>query len=228
MPHNAVQGSKYLLYIAIAFVVVLTVSNTVASKILMIGPFVFSGAIFLFPISYIFGDVLTEVYGYAASRKVIWSGLAALLGMSLAYWFVQHLPAAPFWPNQGAYEAILGGVPRIVAASALAFFVGEISNSVVLSKMKIFTRGKYLWTRTIGSTIVGEGFDTALFITIAFAGTMPVASLITFIWSSYLIKVLYETLATPLTYAVVGFLKRAEGIDTFDYDVNYNPFAIRR
>ncbi len=222
------SGSKYLLYIAIAFVVVLTISNTVASKIIMMGPFVFSGAIFLFPISYIFGDVLTEVYGYAASRKVIWSGFAAMLFMSFSYWFVSTLPAAPFWPGQAAYDTILGVVPRIALASVIGFFVGEFANSFVLSKMKIMTQGRWLWTRTIGSTIVGEGLDTLFFATIAFYGTLPAAALVTLVWSSYLVKVLYETVATPITYAIVGFLKRAEHQDVYDFGVNYNPFVLKQ
>lgn len=217
---------KYFFYVAIAFVAVLMVSNTVAAKLIELGPFVFAGAIFLFPLSYIFGDILTEVYGYRASRKVIWSGIAALVFMSAAYAFVQWLPGASFWTGQDAFASILGVVPRIAAASIAGFFVGEFCNSYILSKMKVRMQGKQLWARTIGSTIVGEGVDTVVFVLIAFAGTVPGAMLFTIIWSGYLFKVAYEVIATPLTYWIVGVLKRAEGIDVYDRDINYNPFRL--
>jgi len=222
------RRSKYFIYIAIVFVAVLMISNTTASKIIQLGPFVVSGAIFVFPISYIFGDILTEVYGYRASRKIIWSGFAALIFMSFWYWFIQILPAASFWPNQEAYEAILGAVPRITLASIVAYFAGEFSNSFVLSKMKVLMNGKHLWMRTIGSTLVGEGVDSLIFISIAFGGTMPISSLLTIIGSIYLLKVLYEVIATPLTYAIVIKLKRVEGIDVYDRGINYNPFIIEK
>ena len=215
---------KYFLYIAILFVAVLLVSNTVAVKLVAIGPFVFAGAIFIFPISYIFGDVLTEVYGYRATRKVIWTGFAALVFMSLAYLFVELLPAPAFWTGQEAYSAILGFAPRIVAASIVAFFFGELCNSYVLSRMKVAMEGRALWMRTIGSTVVGEGIDSVIFAVIAFAGTVPRAVLGTIIWSGYLFKVAYEVLATPITYAVVAWLKRAEGIDVYDRHIAYSPF----
>jgi queuosine precursor transporter len=220
--------SKYFLYIAILFVAVLMISNTTASKIIELGPFVVSGAIFVFPISYIFGDVLTEVYGYKASRKIIWSGFAALIFMSFWYWFIQILPPAPFWPNQVAFETILGSVPRITLASITAYFLGEFSNSFVLSRMKVWMNGKHLWMRTIGSTIVGEGVDSLVFVTIAFGGTMPLGAMFTIIGSIYLLKVLYEIIATPLTYAVVKKIKRVEGIDVYDKDINYNPFVLEK
>lgn len=221
------RESKYFIYIGIAFVTVLIISDTVATKLTQVGPFVLSGAIFIFPISYIFGDILTEVYGYRASRTIIWSGFGALIFMSFSYWFVQSLPAAPFWQHQAAYGTILGTVPRIVIASIIGFFTGEFSNSHILSRMKIWTKGHYLWTRTIGSTIVGEGVDTVFFCTIAFAGLIPSAGLFTLIGSSYLMKVAYEVIATPITYSVVNWLKRKEGIDTFDHGVRYNPFLLR-
>lgn len=219
-----IAKSKYFLYIAIAFVALLMISNTVAVKLIGIGPFVFAGAIFIFPFTYIFGDILTEVYGYRATRKIIWSGFAALILMSLAYVFVQNLPAAGFWTGQEAYATILGFVPRIVAGSIVAFFIGEFCNSFVLSRMKVWMNGKHLWMRTIGSTIVGEGVDTIVFVLIAFYGTLPLAALFTIIWSGYLFKVGYEIIATPLTYFIVGWLKKAEGIDVYDRGINYNPF----
>src|SRR3989344_7517955 len=218
--------SNYFIYIAILFVVVLMVSNTVAVKLVQIGPFVFAGAIFIFPISYIFGDILTEVYGYRATRKIIWSGFVALILMSLAYIFVQNLPAASFWTGQEAYAIILGFVPRIVAGSIIAFFIGEFCNSFVLSRMKVWMNGKSLWMRTIGSTIVGEGVDTIVFVLIAFYGTLPLTALFTVIWSGYLFKVAYEVIATPITYLVVGWLKRSESIDVYDKGISYNPFHL--
>ena len=221
------RNSKYFLYIAILFVAVLMVSNTVAVKLVQIGPFVFAGAIFIFPISYIFGDILTEVYGYKASRKIIWSGFVALVFMALCYWFVQVLPAPVFWQNQSAYEMILGAVPRIVFGSIIAYFVGEFSNSYVLSKMKIWSGGKRLWMRTIGSTIVGEGVDSIIFGVIAFAGTIPFSGLATLILSGYLAKVAYEVILTPVTYMIINKLKKAEGIDVYDRNISYNPFLLK-
>jgi len=222
---DAFQG-RYFLYIAIAFVALLMISNTVAVKLVGIGPFVFAGATFIFPLTYIFGDILTEVYGYRATRKIVWSAFVALIVMSVAYWGVQQLPAASFWQGQEAYATILGFVPRIVAGSILAFFVGELCNAYVLSRMKVLMDGKHLWMRTIGSTVVGEGVDTFVFVLVAFYGTMPLAALVTVMWSGYVFKVAYEILATPLTYAIVRWLKKAEGIDVYDRGISYNPFRL--
>ena len=219
--------SKYFLYIAILFVAILMISNTVATKLFQFGSFFFTGAIMIFPISYIFGDILTEVYGYRASRRIIWAGFASIIVMSVVYYLVQLLPPAPFWPNQQAYEVILGLVPRIVLGSIIGYFAGEFTNSYVLSRMKIWTKGKHLWTRTISSTIAGEGVDTILFATVAFAGVIPWNSLIMVIISGYVAKVLIEVLFTPITYVVVRKLKKLEGIDVYDYGVNYNPFQLK-
>lgn len=224
---DVAQNSKYFLYIAILFVAVLMTSNTVAVKLIQIGPFVFAGAIFIFPISYIFGDILTEVYGYKASRKIIWSGFVALILMSFCYWFIQVLPAPGFWQNQSAYKMILGAVPRIVLGSIIVYFLGEFSNSYVLSKMKVWSEGKYLWIRTISSTVVGEGVDTLIFGIIVFAGTISIAALATLIISGYLAKVAYEVIFTPVTYLIVNKLKRAEGIDVYDRGISYNPFLLK-
>ena len=221
-----IAKSKYFFYIAILFVTILIVSNTVGVKLVAVGPFVFTGAVFIFPISYIFGDVLTEVYGYRASRKIIWSTAGALVLMSIGYILVGLLPSASFWNGQEAYDMILGFAPRIALASITALVVGEFCNSYVLSRMKVWMNGRALWMRTIGSTIVGEGVDTIVFVTIAFYGTVPLAVLFTIIWSGYLFKVIYEVLATPITYAVVGWLKKAEGIDTYDRGISYNPFHL--
>lgn len=221
-----VWNSKYFLLIGILFVAVLMISNTVSTKLIQVGPCVFAGAIFIFPISYIFGDVLTEVYGFRASRMIIWSGFAALILMSFCYWFVQVLPSPPFWQNQKAYEQILGGVPRIVLGSILAYAVGEFANSYVLSRMKIWSNGKDLWQRTIGSTLVGEGLDSLIFGVVAFAGTIPIEALFSLIFSGYFAKVLFEVMCTPLTYIIVNKLKQAEDLDVYDRNVNYNPFVL--
>lgn len=221
------KNSKYFLYIAILFVAILMISNTTASKLIEFGPFAVSGAIIIFSISYIFGDILTEVYGYKASRKIIWSGFGALILMSFCYWIIQLLPPAGFWQNQEAYKAILGSVPRITLGSIIAYFAGEFSNSFVLSKMKVWMNGKYLWIRTISSTLVGEGVDSVLIIVIAFAGIVPNSALPQLIISGYLLKVAYEIIATPFTYLIVNKLKRAEGIDVYDKNINYNPFTLK-
>jgi len=218
--------SKYFLYIAILFVAVLMISNTVAVKLFQLGPFFFAGAIMIFPISYVFGDILTEVYGYRASRRIIWAGFISVMAMSIVYYLVQLLPPAPFWPDQKAYESILGMVPRIVLGSIVGYFVGEFSNSYILSKLKIKTNGRHLWVRTISSTIVGEALDTTLFVTIAFGGLIPWNNLFSIMISGYVAKVLIEVLLTPVTYAVVKKLKQLEGIDVYDRGVNYNPFSV--
>lgn len=218
---------KYFDIILGIFVAVLLISNVASSKILRLGPFTFDGGTILFPISYIFGDILTEVYGYANSRRVIWTGFFAALLMSVIFIIVGKLPPAPGWNDQDAYQKILGLTPRIVIASLLAYFSGEFSNSYTLAKMKILTRGKWLWTRTIGSTVVGEGVDTMLFVLIAFFGVLPNELLISVIISNYIFKVSFEVIFTPLTYLAVKFLKRGEGIDYYDCGTNFNPFALR-
>ncbi len=202
------------------------ISNTVAVKLFQLGPFFFAGAIMIFPISYVFGDILTEVYGYRASRRIIWAGFISVMAMSIVYYLVQLLPPAPFWPDQKAYESILGMVPRIVLGSIVGYFVGEFSNSYILSKLKIKTNGRHLWVRTISSTIVGEALDTTLFVTIAFGGLIPWNNLFSIMISGYVAKVLIEVLLTPVTYAVVKKLKQLEGIDVYDRGVNYNPFSV--
>jgi hypothetical protein len=215
---------KYFSIISSVFVAVLLISNTVAAKLFSLGPFIFTGGILVFPISYIFGDILTEVYGYARSRRIIWTGFACLLLMSLTYWIVGLLPAAPTWANQEAYGSILGIVPRIVLASFVGYWAGEFSNSYIMAKMKIFTRGAYLWTRTIGSTLVGEGVDTVLFVLIAFWGIFPSEILLITGLSGYAFKVFYEILATPLTYLAINFLKKKEHCDVYDYKTSFSPF----
>jgi len=223
---DIVSKSKYLIYIAVGFVAVLMIANTTAGKLITVGPLVVSAALIIFPLSYILGDILTEVYGYKATRKVVWTGFAALALMSLMYWVIQILPYPPFWENQAAYETILGAVPRITLASMIAYFCGEFINSFILSKMKVWMNGKHLWVRTIASTVAGEGVDTILFMFVAFVGLIPLEAILILIASEYVIKVAYEVAATPLMYKVVAWLKRKEGIDVYDRGINYNPFAI--
>jgi uncharacterized integral membrane protein (TIGR00697 family) len=208
------------------FVAVLLISNVASSKVLDLGPFTFDGGTILFPISYIFGDILTEVYGYKRSRRVIWTGFFAAFLMSAVFMIVGKLPPAADWPNQEAYDKILGLTPRIVIASLIAYFAGEFSNSYTLAKMKIFTKGKLLWTRTVGSTIVGEGIDTVLFVFIAFYGVFPGGLLLSILISNYIFKVCFEAVFTPFTYMIVRFLKRKEHSDVYDHDTNFNPFSI--
>lgn len=210
------------------FVSVLLISNIASSKIVRFGPFTFDGGTLLFPISYIFGDILTEVYGYRQSRRVIWAGFLAAALMAVTLAVVGWLPAAPGWENQAAYLAILGQTPRIVAGSLIAYFAGEFSNSYTLAKLKLLTRGRYLWLRTIGSTLVGEGVDTILFVTIAFAGALPTSLLLSVILSNYVFKSGFEALATPATYRIVNYLKRLEHEDYFDWHTNFNPFSLAR
>jgi len=209
------------------FVAVLLISNVASTKIVDLWFFTFDGGTLLFPLSYIFGDILTEVYGYGRSRKVIWLGFASALLMSLVLILVGKMPSARGWENQEAYEKILGLTPRIVLASLAAYFSGEFSNSFVLAKMKILTRGRHLWMRTIGSTLVGELVDTLLFVMIAFGGTLSARLLWAVVVSNYVFKTAVEVFFTPLTYWIVRVLKRAEGADYYDLHTNFSPFYFR-
>lgn len=221
------KSYKYLGAISVFFVSILLISNVASSKIVDFGWFTFDAGTLLFPLSYIFGDILTEVYGYKKARNVIWLGFGMAFLMALVFIIVGALPAAADWGNQDAYNAILGWTPRIVLASLVAFLAGSFSNSFILSKMKIWTKGKMLWTRTIGSTVVGELIDSVLFIVIAFAGVLPTSLLLTLIISNYIFKTLVEVAFTPVTYATVKFLKKKEGEDHYDTDTNFNPFGGR-
>lgn len=214
------------------FVVILLISNLVGQKICVI-PFIHifgnvarvSGAQLLFPITYIFGDIFTEVYGYGASRRAIWLGLFSNILLTLMGLFVTWMPAGTDWPNQTAFEAVFYTVPRFVVASLVAFWAGEFTNSYTLAKMKLWTDGKWLWTRTVGSTVTGQFVDTTLVILIAFGGRASWATMLSLIFWGYTSKVLYEVLATPITYAIVNALKKAEGIDVYDRNTNFNPFV---
>lgn len=224
---NAYVNFKHLDTITALFVAVLIISNVASSKIVNFGPFSFDGGTLLFPLSYIFGDILTEVYGYKRSRKVIWLGFLSIAVMAIVFMIVGALPAASDWKNQDAYDKILGLTPRIALASLIAFFSGEFSNSFALAKMKIITKGKWLWTRTIGSTIVGEFIDSGIFVLVAFWGTMPTNLLVTIVLSNYVFKTLIEIFFTPLTYKIVDFLKKEEHEDYYDYKTNFNPFYLK-
>ncbi len=217
-------GFKYLDLITALFVTVLLVSNIASTKFLQLGPFTFDGGTILFPISYIFGDVLTEVYGFRRSRRVIWIGFGSSILMVMVLAIVGALPPASGWEHQEAYEAILGTTPRIVLGSLIAYFAGEFSNSYVLARMKVWSEGRWLWARTIGSTVVGQAVDTVLFVTIAFAGAIPWPLFWRTIASNYVFKVGMEAAMTPVTYRVTAFLKRAENVDAYDIETDFNPF----
>ena len=216
------------------FVVVLLVSNLVAQKIVSLGPFemggysfgpfLLSGAQILFPITYIFGDIFVEVYGYGASRRAIWIGFFSSVLLAVMALFTTALPAAPQWQNQEAFEQVFGFVPRVLAASLIAYWCGEFANAFVMSKMKVLTNGRYLWTRTIGSTVAGQFVDTVVVMMVIFVGIHDLGTIFNLIFTGYFAKVVYEAAATPLTYLVVNTLKKAEGADVYDEGVNFNPF----
>lgn len=219
---------RYYDLVMAAFVTVLLCANVIgAAKVAEIGGFTFGAGVLFFPISYVFGDILTEVYGYARTRKVVWAGFGALAFASFLSWAILAFPPAPGWPHQEAYETVFGSTPRIVLASLIAYFSGEFCNSYVLAKMKLFTKGRQLWTRTIGSTILGEAVDSVIFYPVAFLGVWETELVWRVMVNNYLLKVLWETLMTPLTYRIVSFLKRAEGEDYYDRDTNFTPFSLQ-
>jgi uncharacterized integral membrane protein (TIGR00697 family) len=218
---------KYLDSFITLFVAVLLISNIVAPKFWAVGWLRISAAQILFPITYIFGDIFTEVYGYSASRRAIWFGFFASAILALLTYICVIIPPAPEYTNQAAFETIFKPVGRVVAGSLLAFWCGEFANSFTLAKLKLVTKGRYLWTRTIGSTVVGQAVDTTIVILFIFYGTATAGTMFRLIVSGYVIKVVYETLMTPVTYVVVNFLKRSEGVDFFDYSTNFSPFATK-
>ena len=233
---RTLHGSRfrYFDFVMVAFVVVLVLSNVIGAEkrsfldLPGIGPWPFGAGILFFPISYVIDDVLTEVYGFARARRAIWAGFAAMLFMAVMEWTVVHLPVGEGWTGQDAYERVFGSGWRIIFASMAAFFAGDFLNSVVLAKMKIWTQGKYLWTRTIGSTIIGEGADSLIFYPLAFYGMAdwPVATLGAVMLSQFVLKVSWEVLLTPVTYAVVAWLKRKEGVDVYDVGTDFTPFTV--
>ncbi len=207
------------------FVAILLLSNVIgAGKVAELGGWTFGAGILFFPLGYVIGDVLTEVYGYARARRCIWVGFSALLFMAFMSWVVVSLPPAAGWEGQAAYESVFGQVPRIVFASIVAFWAGEFVNSFVLAKMKVWTKGKHLWSRTIGSTVVGQGIDSMIFYPLAFWGVWDNAQVVTVMITNWGLKVAWEAVLTPVTYAVVGWLKRHEGVDLFDDATDFTPF----
>jgi queuosine precursor transporter len=223
---NKKEFSPLFLAVTCFFITCLLISNIIAGKLAQFGGIVLPAAVIIFPLTYLFGDILTEVYGYERTRLVIWIGFAANVLMSIVFLITIALPHPAFWTNQSAYAAVLGFTPRLVLASMIAYLAGEFSNSFVLSKVKLLTRGRFLWIRTIGSSIVGQGVDTVIFIAVAFVGIMPLPILLGMMLAQYLWKVGYEVIATPLTYAAVRWIKRKENLDTFDDRANYNPFRL--
>lgn len=220
--------SLHFVAVVALFVTALITANVMAVKLVGLWGLVVPAAVVVFPISYICGDVLTEVYGYRATRRVIWLGFLCNFFAVIAIVIGGLLPAAPVFDAQEAYERILGYAPRILAASFLAYLVGEFANAIVLARMKVATNGRFLWSRTIGSTLVGQGLDSLVFIVLAFAGTIPASQMLVAVVTQWLFKSVYEALATPLTYVVVNRLKRAEGLDVYDRDTNLNPLPIGR
>ncbi len=224
-------NQRFLPVFAGIFCAVLVLIPSLASKFIAIGPFNVNGSIVLFPITFIFNDILTEVYGFARSRKIIWTGLGCQIMAALAYWIVGMGPSAPFWDNQEAFLSILGVAPRIVLASLTAYFFGEFANSLVLSKMKYWAEGKrglqQSW-RYVASTIVGEGIDSVIFMTVGFAGVLATHDIVTTILTIWIVKVLYEVAALPISTRVANYVKRAEGVDAIDspLETNYSPFAV--
>ena len=208
------------------FVTCLLTANIIAAKLVTLGGLTLTAGIVIFPISYVLGDVLTEVWGYAAARRVIWLGFACNALMVAAVWLGGELPAAPFWKGEAAYQEILGQAPRILLASFVAYLVGEFANAFVLARLKVATGGRWLWVRTIGSTVVGQGLDSAVFVTLAFAGAVPATALAGIVGAQWMVKVAYEAAATPLTYAAVAWLKSREQVDTFDYHTDFNPLKL--
>ncbi len=222
------KAYQYIDFLTAAFVTILLCSNIIsASKVVTLWGFTFGAGILIFPVSYIFGDILTEVYGYARARRVVWSGFAALLFASLTSWFVVKLPPAKDWPYQAAYEAVFSMTPRIALSSLVAFFAGEFSNSYVLARMKISTSGRYLWCRTIGSTLIGEGVDSLIFYPLAFYGSWEDSLVIQVMIANYILKVGWEVMMTPFTYKIVNFLKKREHEDFFDRKTDFTPFSLK-
>jgi uncharacterized integral membrane protein (TIGR00697 family) len=219
-------GSPYFLVIVALYVTSLITANTVAVKFLAFGPWVTDAGLITFPIAYIVSDVLTEVYGYSAARRVIWLGFICNAIAVGTYQLAGALPAEATWDGGVAYHRIFGSTPRILLASFCAYLAGEFANSYVLARMKLLTNGRFLWTRTIGSTIVGEGLDSLIFVSLAFAGTTSGAVLGEMMYTNWFLKTAYETICTPFTYLVINTLKRIEGVDVFDRDTDFNPLAI--
>ena len=224
---------RYYDFLMAAFVAILICSNLIGAgkpatvTLPMVGPVIFGAGILFFPLDYVLGDVLTEVYGYGRARRVVWAGFAAALFMAFMAWVIVTLPPAPGYKDQSALATVFGNTPRIVAASIAAFWAGEFANAFVLARMKVWTQGRWLWTRTIGSTVVGEGVDSLIFYPLAFLGVWETSLVVQVMLTNYALKVLWEVVLTPVTYRVVAFFKRAEGVDVFDRGTDFNPFKAK-
>ena len=225
--NSRARYSSWFVVVVAVFVTSLITANITSVKLIGVWGLVLPAGIVIFPVSYITGDILTEVYGYTQARKVIWLGFLCNLLTVVVVWLGQVIPPASFWDGQTAYERILGYAPRLLAASFLAYLAGEFFNAYVMARMKIATKGRWLWTRTITSTLIGQGVDSLVFITIAFAGVMPFKALALAIVTQWLVKSAYEAAATPLTYKVVRFLKQVEKLDIYDHHTRFNPLLIR-
>ena len=223
-PSSTPNAYRWYTAVVALFVTCLITANIIAVKPVQVGGLIFPAAVVIFPLAYILGDILTEVYGYTRARQTIWIGFGCNLVAVAAIWLAGRLPAAGFWPDQAAYEAILGFTPRLLVASFIAYLIGEFLNSFVLAKLKVRTAGRHLWLRTISSTLVGELADSIVFISVAFLGVWPGDQMLTAVVTQWMIKVTYEIIATPLTYGVVGWLKRAEGVDVYDRATDFTPF----
>jgi uncharacterized integral membrane protein (TIGR00697 family) len=217
------KGYRYFHVVAMIFVASLLIANVIAVKVITWGPFSLPAGIIVFPVAYVFGDVLTEVYGFRRTRSVIWWGFACLAAMSFFFWLAAALPPAVFWNDQAAFSKLFGLVPRIAASSFVAYLIGEFLNSAVISRMKVATEGKHFWLRAVASTLVGEGADSVVFNFLAFSGVFPLKQVATIAVSGWILKSAYEVVALPLTYAIVGWLKRSEEVDTFDIGISYSP-----
>ncbi|MDD5647627.1 MAG: queuosine precursor transporter [Dehalococcoidia bacterium] len=220
---NGLSYSYRFVFITALFITCILASNILIVKQIELFGLTLPAAVVIFPLSYIFGDVLTEVYGYSQARRVIWLGFFCNLLMVIAIWLVGILPASSVFDAQAAYERILGNTPRFLIASFIAYLAGEFINSYIMARMKISTKGKWLWTRTIASTIAGEAIDTAIVLLVGFWGVLPAATIFSMVFWHWLFKICYEILATPLTYSLVGYLKKAENLDTYDYGTDFNP-----
>jgi len=220
------MGYRWFHAVSMMFVASLLVANTIAVKVVTVFGLTLPAGIIVFPVAYIFGDVLTEVYGFRRARSVIWWGFFCLAGMALLYWLATLLPSADFWQDQVAFERLFGFVPRIVFASFVAYLVGEFINSAILSRLKVRTQGRYFWLRAISSTIIGQGADSVVFNLVAFLGVFPVRTVVFIAFSGWVLKSLYEVFALPLTYVVVARLKAGEGVDVYDSGISYSPFKL--
>ena len=225
---NVPRVTGLFVVLAALFVTLLITSNIIAVKLVLVWGRILPAAIVLFPITYILGDILTEVYGFRFARRVIWLGCLCNTVAVVGFWVGGLLPSAPFWQGQDSYNTILGYTPRLLMASFAGYLVGEFSNSIVLSRLKLATEGRWLWTRTISSTIIGQGADSVIFITVAFAGTLAGSNLMELLITQWVVKVLYETAATPITYVVVGYVKAREGVDVYDHKISLNPLSFLR